>query len=687
MRAWPSRAAALAVLLLAFAGALRAGPLNYQDLWWGGPEENGWGLSISQQGTTLFIVLYVYDADGAPQWVVMPEARWNPDFTAVTGPLYVPAGTPFSAYDASRLVVGAPVGSASIEFAGTSAATLRYSVNGATGTKAIMRQAFGAGAPIGNYTDLWWGGVPQNGWGLSLTQQGPVVFGVWYTYDAQGRPRWFVMSDGRFTSPDTVSGTLYRTSGSPWAGARYDAARLRVTAVGMLTVSFKDANNAAFKYVVDGVEGRVDIARQPFGNAAPPTLSSFAKLQEKVLTPACVSCHTAGHPYAVQSGLVLDPSGAYRNLVSGAVTLTDAVARGFRKLVVPGNAEASFLYRKLAMWDGTQAAGLGSPMPLGYTSLSVGQLDFIRRWIEAGAPENGEVADAALLEDATLPASAPFAPLVPPPAGKGVQLRVDPFSVQPRFERELFVYRSLGNAEPIYVSRVETRMRTNSHHLVLYGFQPDTPALAIPPLDVVRDIRNPDGSMNFLNMLPMAYHVFVAGAMSPEGGYSFPPGVALRLPAGSALDFNVHYVNNGAAPITGEAYANLHTVDASQVQQVASTLFLSNTSIVLPPMQRTTQSRTFRFPTATRVLALSSHMHKLGEKFVIRIAGGARDGEAVYESTEWEHPRMVGFSPALTLQSGEGLTSVVTYNNTTAATVTFGLTSEDEMGIIFGYTY
>jgi hypothetical protein len=276
---------------------------------------------------------------------------------------------------------------------------------------------------------------------------------------------------------------------------------------------------------------------------------------------------------------------------------------------------------------------------------------------------------------------------VAPAAGKGVQIHVDAFDVQPHFERELFVYRSLGNAQPIYVTRFETRMRTNSHHLVLYDFEPGTPAAFIPPKDVVRDIRNPDGTMNILNMLPMAFHVFVSGAMSPNGGYTFPAGVALRFPANAALDFNVHYVNSGSTPLTGEAFANLYTVDASQVQQVASTLFLSNFDLNLPPMQRTTQTKTFTFPAPTRILALSSHMHKRGERFQIRVKGGARDGEVVYDNDDWDHPVFVSFEPPLTFNPGEGLTSVITYNNDTNRTITFGLTSEDEMGIIFGYTY
>ena len=39
------------------------------------------------------------------------------------------------------------------------------------------------------------------------------------------------------------------------------------------------------------------------------------------------------------------------------------------------------------------------------------------------------------------------------------------------------------------------------------------------------------------------------------------------------------------------------------------------------------------------------------------------------------------------LAAGQGLTSVITYNNTTDRILSFGLTSLDEMGIIFGYFY
>jgi hypothetical protein len=188
-------------------------------------------------------------------------------------------------------------------------------------------------------------------------------------------------------------------------------------------------------------------------------------------------------------------------------------------------------------------------------------------------------------------------------------------------------------------------------------------------------------------MQPMGYHVFFSGSMTQVGGYTFPVGVAMQLPANAALDLNAHYVNTSGGEISGEAYANLYTVPAGQVQHVAKTLNLSNTSQFLLPGQRSTLTKSFSFSATTRILMLTSHMHKLGEKFVIRIKGGARDGEIVYTNTEWDSPGIVTYDQPIVLQAGEGLTSEITYNNTTDHIVTFGLTSEDEMGIIFGYYY
>ena len=417
-------------------------------------------------------------------------------------------------------------------------------------------------------------------------------------------------------------------------------------------------------------------------------LSSFDRIQHEILDRQCVGCHTSGMPYARESGLALESSQAFAQLVGVAATQAAARSDGLRR-VMPFKADSSLLYHKLAWASGHHAHDYGLLMPMGTTEgISLGQLEYVRRWIEAGAPRTGSVVDTMLLADRVGQRIAAYAPLAPP--DRGVQLRVDSFSVAPNFERELFVYRKLGNAADLFVDRIETRMRAGSHHFLLYAFDPDNqrfPCTVRPPADAVRDIRNPDGSMNLIAMLPMACHVFVAGSMTQAGDYRFPAGVALRLPANSALDLNVHYVNRTGAAFPGEAAVNLHAVDRSAVAHVASTLNMSNTDFELPPRARTTVRKTFTVKEAMTVFTLTSHMHQLGERFVVRVRGGARDGEIVYDNTDWEHPSIVTLAQPLVLRAGDGLTSEITWNNTTARTIRFGLTSEDEMGIIFGYYY
>jgi hypothetical protein len=322
-------------------------------------------------------------------------------------------------------------------------------------------------------------------------------------------------------------------------------------------------------------------------------------------------------------------------------------------------------------------------MPLAGQSLSVEQLDYIRQWIEKGALATGDDINPQLLAGTTRPENAPYTSLTPPPGG--FQLVLSPFNVQSSFERELFVYRSVGNTQDIYVNRIETKMRQGSHHFLLYTFAANTPTAVLPAKDQVRDIRDANGTYNLLTVVPMEYHVFLAGTQTQSSDYTFPPGIALKLPAGTAIDVNSHYVNSSQQEIVGQAEANLYTIPASQVTTVASTLNLSNTDLTIPAGRDTTISKTFKFTKLTNVIGLTSHMHARGQKFVIRISGGARDGEIVYTSTAWDHPPIITFDVPIVLKAGEGLTSVVTYK--ADPTKRFGLTSQDEMDIIFGYWY
>ncbi len=424
-------------------------------------------------------------------------------------------------------------------------------------------------------------------------------------------------------------------------------------------------------------------------NREESAVASFNIIQTKILDTNCAitGCHAStSDPSFQQHGLVLTGAAAYDQLINRPPKNANALKDGLL-LVKPFKADQSLLFHKLLPLDHHANTDYGNLMPLGLRPLTNGEIEFIRRWIEAGAPFQGDVVDQGLLDDTTRLDNTRFEALQPPPAGQGFQLKLEPFSIAPKFEREFFVYKKLGNATGVYVNRFDIKMRANSHHFILYDFNNQMPATSRPAINVVRDIRSQSGDLIYSNMLPMAFHVFVIGSQSPNFSYAFPPGTALYLPPDMAFDMNSHYVNKSFSNITGEVNVNLYTLPEAQVKNVVRALNLANQSLELPPNQRTTATRTFLMSKKTFVVALTSHTHQLGEKFVIKVKGGARDGEVVYTNTDWHHPPMLTFNPPLVLNPGEGLTSEITYRNTTAATVRFGLTSQDEMGIIFGYYY
>lgn len=245
--------------------AMNAPGAPWQDLWWAGMAENGWGVSVVQHRDMLFSVIYAYDAEGKPTWYVMPGGQWNAARTAYSGALYAPRGSPFTHYEAEDFRVGEPVGQATFDIIGGANVALDYTIQGVRGRKNLTRQDFGPidTAPVSDRADMWWGGAAQNGWGMALLQQYRTIFAVWFTYDAAGAPTWFVMPSGFWSDASTYQGRVYRTAGSAWLGKAYDAGAFRTTDVGTFRFHFA-GDTATFDYTIDGRSGTMPLSRQPF---------------------------------------------------------------------------------------------------------------------------------------------------------------------------------------------------------------------------------------------------------------------------------------------------------------------------------------------------------------------------------------------------------------------------------------
>lgn len=274
-----------------------------------------------------------------------------------------------------------------------------------------------------------------------------------------------------------------------------------------------------------------------------------------------------------------------------------------------------------------------------------------------------------------------FAGLPVPASDSGFQVHIPPFPVPPNFEREWFMRVGLGNTQDVYVNRFHSLCRPGTHHLIAYGFE-DENAPGLPEIGVMRDQNRADGRGSFRAMMfgNIAYFI----AQSREYDLVLPPGYAIRVPAHATFDMNSHYFNKTDQTQFGEVYLNAYTQPLSTVQKVLEFDDVDNQdSLNLPPNSIRDITYTRTFDEAVDITMLFGHMHKRGKRFDIYLEGGPRDGELLYTSTDYEHAPTLWFTPALRIEPGQGLRTVVRYVNETNRTINFGVTSEDEMGIAF----
>lgn len=265
------------------------GTTNYSDSWWKS-DESGWGITITDHNTDLFVQWYTYDQSGHNQKYVIPggtftngKCQFGGTLQHVTGP-----GWTLPAFDPTQ-VIRTAAGSASLDFcpSGLPSGTIvfNYTADGVTDSKQLTRLAFGndiprwggnAGTGAVDFTDLWWN-PDESGWGVSITQHGNNIFARIFVYEADGRPLLFVIPGVVFTSPTSFSGAVQVTAG-PWFGTSpFDPAQVVRTSAGSATFTFSDANNGVLTYTVDGITKTKSITRIVFGDVAPSVLVTPAQ--------------------------------------------------------------------------------------------------------------------------------------------------------------------------------------------------------------------------------------------------------------------------------------------------------------------------------------------------------------------------------------------------------------------------
>jgi len=441
--------------------------------------------------------------------------------------------------------------------------------------------------------------------------------------------------------------------------------------------------------IVEEVEEENPMLEENLTNIVNTSNSSFEIIQRLTFNKSCAvsGCHISATTSNGELDLTAEVS--YASLVNAPIVASPlANDRGF-KLVTPNDVEKSFLVTKINCF-GEQTPDhhdYGFPMPLSRPNLSQGEVDFILSWINAGAPQSGKVADTDLLDQIEVLDCGSLPDFVAPdPPAQGYQLSTGMFPIQPGSEREIFIYKSLPNTEMIYVNRLEMIMRPSTHHFLAYvpRSSNDTPVE-----DQIRDIES------FFDLAgPFVSTNYLGGTQIPNDELVFPQGVALPINPGVGVDLNSHYTNYTSHEIVGEAFLNLHTVDQTEVQHIAKTIFMGETvhpvnfRFVVPANSEFIIDEKYSISNDTaRVINLVSHTHRLGTTFDMFHVKNDGSETQIYANSDWEHPETKYFDPPLILLPNEKIRTVAKYLNTSDQDVIGGIKSYNEMHLILGYYF
>jgi hypothetical protein len=431
--------------------------------------------------------------------------------------------------------------------------------------------------------------------------------------------------------------------------------------------------------------------------------STFAAIQ-RVIFEGGNCTNSLCHGEAAVGGLDLRAGKSYANLIEMKSTASSALR------VMPGEPDESFLYNKLrAATEPGSVTVEGSAMPSGAPPLSREHLEALRRWIEAGAPREGSIGDSitgtsdsiAELLGSCLPEVTPIqiTPLAPPAVEEGLQIPMAPFTLPGAKEVDVCFaqYYDVSDVVPpeyqdpqrgvFFVNGQRTRQDPHSHHLVVRhsGFGAD---LVKDPSFGAWACRG--GSSDGQTCDPLQRSVCGGGLCASEpqhkaacigygpmttdpgsvatGGiataqtaqyYRAPrDGLYETIPIRGILYMNSHAFNLTSKDTQLHAWINLFY--AKDRRHAVRTLAITDKISIAhgqAPFTKQTHCATWTAPLGSTLYTLSSHTHKRGGNFIVKLP----DGTQIYQSAIYSDPIEKMYDPPIHFDAADPSQRTLTY--------------------------
>jgi hypothetical protein len=234
--------------------------------------------------------------------------------------------------------------------------------------------------------------------------------------------------------------------------------------------------------------------------------------------------------------------------------------------------------------------------------------------------------------------------------------------------------------QEILMGAVEVANAIGSHHLIVSVAEPGSLAdKKLRTLKLGEQVPCIGAEIEFGTGL-----TGFAGAQTPHAMAEYPPGIAQRLRAGQRVVFDYHYFNFGTKPLVAKSAVAVHTRAADEVKTLAAGFAFTNMTVDTPPSTSKTFTAACRFKHDALVQSVGRHTHTRGTDFTVWFEGGARHGQQIWQSLDWEHDAAHVFEQPTLVKAGEGFKFACSFTNPTNKPLRFGIASTDEMCILSG---
>lgn len=203
------------------------------------------------------------------------------------------------------------------------------------------------------------------------------------------------------------------------------------------------------------------------------------------------------------------------------------------------------------------------------------------------------------------------------------------------------------------------------HHIVAFAS-----SVQDVPLGTSRNCEGPDNTQ---------VGAFL-GAIGGEGGTGnvLPKGVAFRLPKGSGIMLNTHFLNTGTETIKGEGVLDIEFVEVDPTRLVAGFFVNVSLGFKLPPSVTTVVDNTCTVGRDLDFFAFANHMHDFGTSTYSDVTKAGGNVELLRDDPKWTYEMQFNVeytkwdvSSPYRLAKGDKLHTHCEWLNTSSADVEF----------------